>query len=151
MVIAYHLIWTGYGWWLPNDPRGSTSHCIRCDVIADLGQLHQGRKRIQPSSREIRAFVEEADARLRFPMLTFDAPDVEQIAAAFSQTIGQEGYTCYACAIMPDHVHILIRKHKDRAEEMIRNLHRDSHLNLRESGRVDWQHPIWGGPGWKVF
>jgi len=23
LVIGYHLIWTGYGWWLPNDPRGS--------------------------------------------------------------------------------------------------------------------------------
>ena len=29
MVIGYHLIWTAYGWWLPNDPRGSTSHRIR--------------------------------------------------------------------------------------------------------------------------
>jgi hypothetical protein len=24
MVVAYHLIWTAYGWWLPNDPRGSS-------------------------------------------------------------------------------------------------------------------------------
>ena len=23
IVIAHHLIWTAYGWWLPNDPRGS--------------------------------------------------------------------------------------------------------------------------------
>jgi len=22
LVIAYPLVWTGYGWWLPNDPRG---------------------------------------------------------------------------------------------------------------------------------
>jgi hypothetical protein len=25
MIAGYHLIWTAYGWWLPNDPRGSTS------------------------------------------------------------------------------------------------------------------------------
>ena len=33
IVIAHHLIWTAYGWWLPNDPRGSNSQVIRSDVI----------------------------------------------------------------------------------------------------------------------
>ena len=40
MVIGYHLIWTAYGWWLPNDPRGSMSRLIRSDIIAELGELH---------------------------------------------------------------------------------------------------------------
>jgi REP element-mobilizing transposase RayT len=31
-------------------------------------------------------------------------------------------YTCYACAIMPDHVHLLIRKHKNLSEEMIEKI-----------------------------
>jgi len=56
MILAYHLIFTLYGWWLPNDPRGSSSQLIRCEVIAELGELHLGRKRIQPSSKDIRAF-----------------------------------------------------------------------------------------------
>jgi hypothetical protein len=58
IVIAYHLIWTVYGWWLPNDLRGSTSKAIGSDVIAALGELHFGRKRIQPASRDVRAFYE---------------------------------------------------------------------------------------------
>ena len=41
-VIAYHLVWTGYGCWLPNDPRGSGPLTIRNDVLRDLGELHQG-------------------------------------------------------------------------------------------------------------
>jgi hypothetical protein len=56
LVIAYHLIWTGYGWWLPNDPRGGGSHTVRQDVLAELGEIHLGRKRVQPSHREIRDF-----------------------------------------------------------------------------------------------
>jgi hypothetical protein len=40
LVIAYHLIWTAYGWWLPNDPRGSGSHLVRRDLIAEVGELH---------------------------------------------------------------------------------------------------------------
>jgi len=52
---------------------------------------------------------------------------------------------------MPDHVHVLIRKHKHQAEEMIRNLQRESHLLLRTRELFDMDHPIWGGPGWSVF
>ncbi|MCP4379158.1 MAG: hypothetical protein GY794_23680 [bacterium] len=37
-VIAYHLIWTAYGWWLPNDPRRSTSHLMRRDIVTTLGE-----------------------------------------------------------------------------------------------------------------
>jgi hypothetical protein len=43
LVIAYHLIWTVYGYWLPNDLRGSMSKTIRDDLIGDLGELHFGR------------------------------------------------------------------------------------------------------------
>lgn len=43
MVLAHHLMWTAYGWWLPNDPRGSTSHTLRNDLLKDLGDLHPGR------------------------------------------------------------------------------------------------------------
>jgi hypothetical protein len=46
IIIAHHLMWTLYGWWLPNDPRGSTSRMIRNNLIAELGELHFGRKSI---------------------------------------------------------------------------------------------------------
>src|SRR5439155_22569198 len=29
MVLAHHLIFTAYGFWLPNDPRGSWSDFVR--------------------------------------------------------------------------------------------------------------------------
>lgn len=151
IVIAYHLIWTAYGWWLPNDPRGSSSHTIRNDLIAELGQLHHGRKKAQPASGGIRAFYQIATEKLAYPLLTFDFDARKVIADAFNQTIAEQRYTCYACAIMPDHVHMLIRKHKHQAEEMIANLQYQSRLRLRDVGLRDDDHPIWGGPGWKVF
>jgi hypothetical protein len=122
LVIGYHLIWTAYGCWLPNDPRGSGSRTVNSDLIATLGELHYGRKKIQPAGRVVRAFYDRAEAVLRFPLLTFDESARNAIAVAFADTIKEERYTCYACAIMPDHVHILIRKHKDTAEQMIDKL-----------------------------
>jgi len=52
---------------------------------------------------------------------------------------------------MSDHVHVVIRKHKHLAEEMIGNFQRESHVLLRERDLRDLNHPVWGGPGWKVF
>lgn len=47
IIIAHHIMWTCYGWWLPNDLRGSTSEVIRNDVLKELGELHYGRKQVQ--------------------------------------------------------------------------------------------------------
>jgi REP element-mobilizing transposase RayT len=65
--------------------------------------------------------------------------------------MSRERYTCYACAIMPDHVHLLIRKHRDLAETMIKKLHWESGERVRKLGLRATDHPVWGGPGWKVF
>jgi REP element-mobilizing transposase RayT len=152
LVIAYHLGWTAYGWLLPNDPRGSRSTTIRSDVLAQLGELHQGRKLIQPPADEVRRFYEQAADLLQHPLLTFDEGDVAEIAVAFAQVIEDERYTCYACAIMPDHVHVLLRKHKHQAEQMIEALRTASRAQLCTANRRPADHPVWsGGTGWKVF
>ena len=151
MVAAYHLIWTAYGWWLPNDPRGSSSHEIRVEKIMPLGELHHGRKFVQPLPSEIRQFYEQARDELQHPLLTFSTDDITMIGSCFAQVIGERGYTCYACAILPDHVHLLIRRHRDKAEVMIESLQEASRLGLIESKRRAPTHPVWGGKGWKVF
>jgi len=151
IVIAHHLIWTVYGAWLPNDPRGSMSSAIRNPVLEELGSLHFGRKKIQPVSSDLRSFIREAAKRLEHPVVELDRRQVEVLANCFAEVIGEHRYTCYACTIMPDHVHLLIRKHKHLAEEMIANFQIPSRLRLRELGNRSFTHPVWGGPGWKVF
>lgn len=151
LVIGYHLIWTGYGWWLPNDPRGSTSKSVRNDVVGELGTLHYGRKRVQPCASEVREFYRAAGGVLEDALLQLESSEISVVADTFAMVMASERYTCYACAIMPDHVHILIRKHRDKAEEMIAKLQGASRLRLRESGLRRFDHPVWGGPGWKVF
>lgn len=150
-ILAHHLIFTAYGWWLPNDPRGSMSNVIRQDIIKDLGELHHGRKRVQPASAVIREFYREAGKRLTHELLTFDASARTIIADAFAEVCARETYTCWACAIMPDHVHLVIRKHKHQAEQMIATFQVASRSRLRAQHLRPDDHPVWGGPGWKVF
>jgi REP element-mobilizing transposase RayT len=151
MVIAHHLIWTAYGYWLPNDPRGSMSKTIACDVIAELGELHYGRKKVQPLGREVQEFHSAAKSVLKHSLLDFAVCDFPAIADALAETIREHKYTCYACAIMPDHIHILIRKHKHLSEDMLDNFQQTSRLRLHNLGLRPDDHPVWGGPGWKVF
>lgn len=151
IVIAHHIMWTAYGWWLPNDPRGSTSIEVYTPQIAELAPLHFGRKRIQPASRDIRKFYQQARERLQFPLLKILEADRRAIACAFAESIAQHRYTCYACVIMPDHVHLLIRKHKQQAEEMIENLQHESRSRLSSDGLRVTDHPTWTKGGWKVF
>ncbi len=66
-VAGYHLIWTVYGWWLANDPRGSTSLVLRVESLAALGDLHEGRKAVQPPRHVIREFYEDARDQLKHP------------------------------------------------------------------------------------
>ena len=152
MIIAYHLIWTAYGWWLPNDPRGSTSHEVRLDVLRELGELHFGRKEVQPAGKEVRQFHQEASKVLHYPQLKLELEARDACGHSFARVIEQRGLTCYACAIMPDHVHILIRKHRLHGEDMIGGFQVASRAGLIESGMRTAVHPTWtAGHGWIVF
>jgi REP element-mobilizing transposase RayT len=150
-VIAYHLIWTNYGTWLPNDPRGSGSQSVYTPILAELGDAHFGRKKIQPARTTVREFYEEAEPRLQFPTMRFDAHQRDEIGDAFWKSIREQNYTCYACAIMPDHVHVVIRKHKHDAKTMIEILQNESRSRIVESKFVSPDHPVWTKNGWKVF
>ena len=151
MVAAYHLVWTIYGAWLPNDPRGSGSTEIRSSFLQDLGEIHFGRKKIQPSSAVLRKFYREAKPSLKHEVISFTDDDIASVAESFADTIKTRRYTSYGCAIMPDHVHILIRKHRDQAEQMIAFLQDESWQRIIDTKRWRSGHPVWGGPGWKVY
>ena len=151
IVIAHHIMWTLYGWWLPNDPRGSTSRTIRNDLVAELGELHFGRKTVQPAGRDIRAFYAQAAAVLKHPLLSFSPPEFAAAAESIGTAVVACKYTCYAAAVMPDHVHLLIRKHRDLAEEMIEKIQALSRERLVERGLRVGDHPVWTRGGWKVF
>jgi len=142
MVIGHHMMLTGYGHWLPNDPRGSMSLDVYSPRLAELAQVHFGRKRRQPSLRELREFYEKAAPLLAYPVLWFDSAKRQAIAKVIGSIVGREKLTCYACAVLTNHIHLLIRRHRLKAEEMLGILKRDIRDHLRASGSVPADHPV---------
>jgi REP element-mobilizing transposase RayT len=103
---------------------------------------------VQPPGVVVREFCEQAQKVLSYSLLRFDQSEIQRIADAFDEIIQERKYTCYACAIMPDHVHILIRKHRDLGEEMIEHLQLRSRDRFSEAGTRDPGHPIWTDRWW---
>ena len=152
MVIAHHLVWTTYGTWLPNDPRGSWSQTVLSPQLAELGEIDFGRRKIQPSRQIVRDFKQQAEPLLAHPTICFDARQIEIVGAALGESLRKLNYTCYSCAVMPDHVHLLIRKHRDQAETMIENLQAATrNMLIATDGILPAEHPVWTAGGWKRF
>ncbi len=151
MVIAHHLILTGYSHWLPNDPRGSTSREVVAGKLRGLGELHVGRKFPQPPRQTLKSFHRDARPQLEHAVLWFDAAKRQVIADAFTQTTQDHRYTCFACAILSNHAHLIIRKHRDRAETMIDHLRMESASRLCRLADVPNNHPVWNTGHYKKF
>lgn len=88
---------------------------------------------------------------MKYEILPFNDDEIAMVASLIANVIQTRGYTCYGCAIMPDHVHLLIRKHRDKAEEMIGYFQDDTWKALIDANVRPSDHPIWGGSGWKVY
>lgn len=143
MILAHHIILMGYGHWLPNDPRGSLSKDFRNPSLAPLGQIHYGRKEVQPSSGELKSFYAQAKPKLQYPTLWFDPRQRRRIGQAIGDVINKHNLTCYACAVLSDHVHVVIRRHRMQAQEMIPLLMTGTRESLLTNSLVPASHPVW--------
>lgn len=88
---------------------------------------------------------------LHHPTIRLQQRDFDSAARGLADAIAEHNYTCYACAVLPDHVHLLLRKHRHSAEEMIEHLQGLSRERLLSDGVFPPGHPVWTDGGWKNF
>ena len=154
-VIAVHLVFTLYGHWAVNDPRGSGSIAFIDLKFEPLGPIHFGRKpkREQHTRRELKDFHAKHEELLNFPLFWIDDARRAAIADAIREQIHAQVYTCYACAICGNHVHLVIRTHKHDALTMwdhFANTIR-GRLRLRFPHEITPNHPVISARPYKVF
>ena len=161
MVHAYHVIFGAYGFWLPNDPRGSWSDFVGSWELFRFGpSTKTGTRRSvasKPHDRDLRKKAKEA---LQRPAVQFTGLQAREIAKGFGQSIERGGVTVWACAILPEHVHMVFGRHSCKAEIIVNLLKGKATTALRAAG----QHPFeglkkddnrvptcWAAKCWKVF
>jgi REP element-mobilizing transposase RayT len=161
-VLAYHVIFGAYGFWLPNDPRGSWSDFVRAwEVFRAGGPATKVDTRLsvagQPHDREARLRMKEA---LQLPPVVFDGYQALSIAHGFARMVAKAQYQVYACSILPEHVHLVVGRYRYKVETMVRLLKAEATTELIQDGR----HPLnafpdddgslpspWARKCWKVF
>lgn len=139
MVLAYHVILTMYGFWLPNDPRGSWSDVVREWELLRFGPATKVTTRRSVATRaHDRALRRAAKAALRYPPVRITGVQAVSMANGFVVAINQAGYVVYACSILPDHVHLVVARHDRPIEGIVPHLKAKATMRLRADGR----HPM---------
>jgi len=142
MILATHVILTGYGHWLPNDVRGSYSDAVFVPPIAELGPVHHGRKPVQPPRQELREFHGHARTALAHTVRWFSFQERHAIRDAFARLCREQQFVCYACAILQDHIHVLIERNFLPPTAIHNLLKQRAAQAVRTHGLVPVEHPV---------
>ena len=124
-IVAWHFIFCTYGFWLPNDPRGSWSRLVRSPEIFSAGGPATGGVGIRRSVAGIRHNV---TARSNAKQALFHPPvrltGLQALAAArgIAAAVWEKQRVVRALAIMPDHIHIIMDVHSLPSEHVARHL-----------------------------
>src|SRR5262245_32994440 len=103
-TMAFHIVYSAYDFWLPNDPRGSWSTFVGGHRLYELfGPAknfscpesvaripHDWRKRVA------------AKRELNFPPAKFNGVQAREIAHAIRDFVRDKSVVVLACAVMPE-------------------------------------------------
>ena len=145
MIIAYHAIFTTYGTWLPNDPRGSYSKEIYNDQLRTLGKIKYTRQNPAPPKELLLRFWTAATPHISRPLFFIDDSSRPIIAAGFRTVVQRLGIRIPACAIMNDHVHVLVLRSKFKIEYLV------NQLKGAATRALKLKQTPWTRGCWKVF
>ncbi len=161
MICGYHAIFSAYGFWLPIDPRGSWSDWVRSWELFRHGPATKvtTRRSVAGVAHDDRQRY-DAKRALRYRPVVFTGRQALSVANGFRQAVADAQYAIHACAILPQHVHVVIGRDGRSVEQIVSHLKRAASRRLRE----DRIHPLqdhrakdgtlpspWARKCWKVF
>lgn len=161
-MLGLHLVFTTYGYWLPNDPRGSGSSEVRAQHLCEVG----GDATKVETRHSVAGITLDKSLRLatkavlKRPPVIFTGTQARAVGRGFCRIVERLGITVYACSIMPDHTHLVVGQYQLAGGKMIDALKRAATRRLNEESlhpfvdcpRSNCKLPSpWAAGGWKVF
>ncbi len=123
MILGYHVILGAYGFWLPNDPRGSWSEWVGSWELFRYGPATKTDTR-----RSVAATDHDRDLRrlakneLKYPPVIFTGVQARTIALAMGRYAREHRLTIWACAMLPEHLHLVVARTDHRIESTMNHL-----------------------------
>jgi len=161
-VIAYHVVFSAYGFWLPTDPRGSNSSEVRADNIKPFGPatlVTHSRRSVaaNPHDRQLRFVAKKA---LKRPEVRLTGRQAQSVGTGFAKQVKVSHFRIHACTILEQHMHLVVSRHQYDIEQVVRLLRQAGTAQLL----ADSIHPfanlrttnkklpsIWGQDFRKIF
>jgi REP element-mobilizing transposase RayT len=146
--------------WLANDPRGSWSDFVRSFELYRVGgeatRVHmKGSLAHEPHDHKKR---KEAKQALSRPPVMFTGEQARAVAQGFDDYITRNDRRIFACAVMPDHVHLVIERCDRTIEKVAEQLKARATMFLNqqdlhpcEATAADKRPTPWARGCWSVF
>ncbi len=159
MIHGYHVIFGAYGFWLPNDPRGSWSDFVAAWELLRFGPATKGMERFELTP-DLDAQRLEAKNALKYPAVHFTGIQARAIGRGFGNAVRKSNFTIWRCSILPEHIHLAIARHRFKVEFIAGLLKGEATKQLKAEGL----HPLadavadghdlptpWASRCWKVY
>ena len=168
-VVAYHIVFGCYGFWLPNDPRGSGSRYVASGALYRAGGKAtrvEDRRRSRAGRPHDAADRERAKAALSRPAVRFEGHQALAAAKGIEHAAVRDDLTLWALAVMPDHTHLVLARRGGAgrgartAEAVTARLKAAAAARLRIEGRHPYADQpdrrgrlptVWQEKQWVVF
>jgi REP element-mobilizing transposase RayT len=135
VVLGYHVIIGAYGFWLPNDPRRSWS-----DFVGSWDLFRFGRATTTTETRSLAGVPHDWSLRmqakeaLKYPAVSFNGVQARAIGRGFAQYVASSGLQIWACAILPEHIHLVVGRFRLKIEQVVIQLKGAATEQLIEEG-----------------
>ncbi len=120
MVIAHHVIFGAYGFWLPNDPRGSWSDFVGSWELSHYGKATTTNATLslakQTHDHSLRTAAKKA---LKHQPVSFSGIQARAIGCGFARYASRSRLAVLACAILPEHIHLVLARHHLSVESVV--------------------------------
>ena len=120
MVIGSHVILGMHAFWLPNDPRGSWSDFVGAWELFRFGAATKTSTRRSVAARRHDAAVRlAAKSALKRQAVVLNGMQARAVAYGFADYAERSGLAILACAVLPDHVHVVLARHRLNVEQLV--------------------------------
>ncbi len=108
-MIGVHIVVGAYGFWLPNDPRGSWSTFVGSGELFRYGGATKvtTNRSLAGRQHDVAARL-AAKSALQRPAVKFDGMQARAIRRGFAACAEKSDLRIWACAILPDHWHLVV-------------------------------------------
>ncbi|HEY8505832.1 MAG TPA: transposase [Gemmataceae bacterium] len=120
MTVGYHLCFGAYGFWLPNDPRGSGSNYVGSKELLKFGRATKLKSRRRSVARKPHDVARRLAAKeaLKYPAVRFNGVQARAVGRGFAEYARNSKLTIWACAVLPDHAHLVVARHRLDIEQV---------------------------------